>query len=496
MSRSAKAAHDYARMSDVERCAYMGRLLYETRYAYVTHPDRYEDLLAQRKCLRPQQIPEWIKGDADVDKQVFLGGRGSGKTFASGTFFVTELLKRPGYRLECLGPDFKVSVGVQITGVSGIKTIIESLDKTLIERWDQVKNILTLVNGSQVFCLSSEYPGSIEGPEYHGLWVEEIAELREQGGEDCIYRKRAEPGVRLIGDDGEGTRTIFSGTPEATELIKDLHDSWMQYPDEYAWEQLATRDNIANLDAKKVERMYRRAGNSRFAQTKLEGRLILESPNALLNSDQITLVDRAESMDPRQADAVTLMVDSNHSDDVKSDECGMIVHGLYRGATRDDDEVRVHADATTAGGPHEWPTRLVEVLVAYPEIREILVEDDKSLVIEFVKKVLADEIQQIGRPIKLTPVKHRNRSKQTRADPVAALYVLSRVKHDPCYRVPAWADLAKLQWQWTSWNPKQTGKKKKSPDRIDADVYGVEYHLIRGTAPDQMFNPAEAASWK
>lgn len=400
-------------------------------------------------------------------------------------WFIPEMLTRPGYRLGVLGPDFKVSVGVCIKGKSGIHTLLTAFDSSLIHKFDEVKNILTLVNGSQAFCYSSEYPKSLEGPEHMGYWVDEVAELHGQGGDNCIWRKRAEPGIRLVGANGEPVRKIITGTPEATPLIKDLHDSTEKYPQRYYWTRLATRDNIANLDADQVEQLYEEAGTSQFGKMKLEGHLILSSPHALLSDADLSQirVDPAEDRHrtPEKCQEVVLVVDANHSEDKKSDECGIHVMGRYGRYAH------VFADCSTGDGPKAWGERIIAALAAYPEIDKVVVEDDKSLVIDVVERVLRDELREIGRPIKVHPIHHRNRSKKQRADPVAVEYQLKHVLHDPCPRTPQWADLTLLEWQWVSWNPKDP--KAKSPDRVDAVCYGVEYLLLARDAGESFHSP-------
>lgn len=504
MDKASKAkleAQRYSKMSDIERCAYMGELVWRKRYAYVTMPHRYEELVKQNKCLRADQIPEWIKGNDKVTVQFWVGGRGSGKSYGQNSYWLVQLLKYPGYRLGWLGPDYKISVNVGMTGVSGLITMIEALDPSLIQHWNKVDKVLTLVNGSQVFCFTSENPGSLEGPEFNGYAIDEVADLYNAVGEECVFRKSVEPGVRL-GRIPNGTkvtdRIIVSGTFKATELVKHLADSAEEDPDEYNVSSLRTIDNLANI-SDKMRRDYERLKkkNPYAAKMRYEGELIFESPNALLTQQDITTKTGKDSRDPSTADKVTLTVDSNHSDDKKSDECGLIIHGLYKNNTADgEDELRVHADATTAGGPREWPDQIVRVLKEYPEIREVLVEDDKSMVIDFMRKVLKERMLEIGRPIRIRPVKHRNRSKKVRADPIAALYMVDRIVHDPCDRVPEWSDLSKLVWQWISWDPTKTGAKFKSPDRLDTDVYGGEYHLIRGRKQDTYFTPADIASMR
>lgn len=500
------AASEYAKMDGDEKCAYAGHIMRRTWFARLYAPDAVERLETCRVCglppsvenrpcqqcvptrrvARMQQIPAWLLDPvlhADVSTHTFMGGRGSGKTMTCNGYNIQELLRRPGMRAAYLGPDFKVSVGVGIKGRSGLKTLLEEFDPGLIYRWNDVKNILTLANGSQVNCLSSKEPGSIEGEEYHLSWLDELAELMGQGGDDCIWRKRLEPGVRLLGDQGEPVRHLMSGTPEATLLIKDLHDKTTEYPDEYAWTQLATRDNIANLDKKKTEKMYREAGNSSFAQQKLEGHLILESPHALLSEEDLAAVrvgpDDERYITPEQCSEVVCIIDANHSSNKKSDECGIVVMGIYNG------RAYVFADASTAGGPKVWGEQIIQVLHAFPEIDTLVVEDDKSLVLDVVERVLKDKLEEIGRPIKVEPMYHGNKSKKERADPVAVLYQVKRVLLCPIARVKEWANFTLLEWQWKSWNPKDP--KAKSPDRVDANVYGATYFLLLGRGGDSWY---------
>lgn len=521
--KAREAAAKYARMSPEERCVFAGEMMFRRVYARVVDPDNVDYLLECRVCnkrpsetilnqfgnptckdgrsacypkravAREDQTPPWVSDpDTTINHFTALGGRGSGKSFSATGWFIPDTLRRVDYRMGILGPDTGISVGVGISGPCGFKTVIEAFDKSLIYKHDEQKNILYLANGSRIKSLSTENLKTIEGPEYHGYWLDELAELRGQGGENCVWRKRAEPGVRLIGANGEPTRRIATGTPDATPLIKWLHDQTKKYPNRYAWSTLATKDNEANVD--NVEQRYEEAIDpktgklNRYGKAKLDGQLILESEKALLNEEELAAVrvdaleDRHRS--PEQMDVVILAVDTNHSGDKKSDECGIQVIGRRKW---DDDPriAHVFADASTDGGAKVWGERIIEALVAYPEIDEVIVEDDKSLAIDVLERVLRDDLQRIGRPIKIVPMPHGNKSKKQRADPVAVEYQLKHVLHDPSRRTPQW-DFEALEWQWVSWDPTDA---TKSPDRVDACVYGIHYLLIAGREPDSWHAP-------
>ena len=504
MSQASDAAARYARLDDAERCRAAGRILRDVRFSYVYRPDRYEHLLDKRLALRPEQIPAWVYADIDdperipeqlrrddqggVQTQMLCGGRGAGKGHAGSSYYACELLAIPGFRLEILGPSFNISMGVDIKGESGIIKHIASIDRTLIKKLDEVKNILYLVNGSIVFARSSEYPKSVEGENYHALWVDEPAELSNQGGENCIYRKRAEPGVRLTGPNGEPARKLITGTPdEFSELILDIDESVERDPKRYAWSTLPTRANIRNLDADVVEEMYER-GSQEFVDAKLDGILLKQSSGALIGEADFAKIRCAQGdprwINPEGCSIVTMAVDANHSDDKKSDEFGILIGGLQDG------KAAVFADASIPGGPKSGGERIIEALKAYPEIDEVCVEDDKSMIIELLEVVLRDNMQEIGRVIRIVPIPHGNKSKKMRADPVAVEYQIQNVLHCPCPRTPDWA-LGRYEQQWKIWNPKTA---KKSPDRVDAGVYLVTRLLLRDPNPTTFF-AASDVTW-
>lgn len=529
LERAREARAQYAGMSPEEKCVFAGKLIERTTFARVYDPGNVDYLLTCRICkqmpserpvdplgnplcgghaggvckprnavAREDQIAPWRRDPATkIRTWTAMGGRGAGKSFIATSDLLPEALMRAEMRIGALGPDFGVSVRVGMKGPAGFETRVRAFDPELVWKYDEVRQILYLANGTRIFALTTENPKSIEGPEYHAYWCDELAELRGQGGDNCIWRKRAEPGVRLVGDKGEPIRKIMTGTPEATPLIRDLYESTKKYPKSYAWTTLATKDNIANLDEEAVRQKYEEATDengqlNRYGKAKLEGHLILESPNALLNAAELAAINVVPSDDrhrtPEQMDKTILAVDANHSEDKKSDECGLIIMGRRQ---RADDAriVHVFGDASIPGGPKKWGDRIIEVLIAFPEIDELVVEDDKSLVLDVVERVLRDELQKIGRPIKITPMPHRNRSKKKRADPVAVEYQLKHVLHDldPRAAKLGWV-LDELEWQWTSWNPKED---TKSPDRVDANVYGVTSLVIAGRAPDSFHRPGQ-----
>lgn len=490
---------DYNKLSDVERCYVVGLAIRNTWFARVYQPDKVEELTEKFRAdklnripvARWNQIPRWLwpsemldpgEDASEIRTQVFMGGRGSGKSSTASYDMASDALMRPAFRGGILGPTFSVSVGVGMFEESGIQTIIKKIDPTLIKNWNDVKKVLTLINGSTIECYSSDAPKSIEGHQFHRYWVDEVVEVIGQGGSDCVYRKRIEPGVRLLGAGGEPIRKTITGTPGASPLVRDLHDSWQESPDEYAWTQLATRDNEANLDSGMVRQLYKRAEKDPyFKRTALEGNLILESPRALLTMADIEAIRITDPRDPRHRDVsecrrLEMFVDSNHSEDKKSDLCGIIVAGLCKHPDRK--RMHVFADASTPEGPHGWGLRIIAVLKAYPEIKTVWYEDDKSMVGIVIGKVLTEHMQELGRVVKCKPMHHGNRSKLKRADPASVEYKLEHVLHDPCHRVREWADLSELEYQWTAWDPALSGPKAKSPDRLDAAVYGVERNLL------------------
>jgi phage terminase large subunit-like protein len=140
------------------------------------------------------------------------------------------------------------------------------------------------------------------------------------------------------------------------------------------------------------------------------------------------------------------------------DECGIIVVG----ATSHKNPVRRHgyvlADRTVLGSPREWARAVVSAARDF----------DASVVAEANQggALVVEVIRSIDPSIQVKTV-HAKKGKKLRAEPVQMAYEQGRVSH--------LGNFPLLEAQMTSWVPGETAK---SPDRVDALVYGLAALLI------------------
>lgn len=418
---------------------------------------------------RPEQIPFQ---DGDVRTEIFMGGRGTGKTWSGGNWVVTEALTRPGLKAAILSPSYTAGWDTCLFGAkSGLLTMLP--DKSLFEAREK-KYTVTFSNGSSIRVFSSEQPTHMRGPEFHILWIDEMADLAH--GMKCW--KIIKPAVRLRHEDGKPAMTYVTGTPEAKELVIHLVDKAegtdSALPDpKYNLRTGKTEDNKQNLDDDWFDDLEATWGGTRYHKEQLEGVLLREAANALWSMDTIGACQR--KFQPIQFETIAIGVDPALSSDKNSDETGIIAGGAFidrYGLTRHEGKrcAAVLADWSRRQSPLQWFRELVKISEYHGATTWIY---EKNLAGPLIRDVGQKVLDETGAAIKLVPV-HASHSKQVRAEPVAALYEAGRVihMHDPNFPQ---AKLDKLEAQMTRWEPTEA----KSPDRIDALAWLIRYLLIR-----------------
>lgn len=447
-------ADDYAALTPEQKCYFVGRVMRK----------RFE------KLARPEQIP-FV--DPEVRTEVFMGGRGTGKTWSGGNFVACEALTRPGLRCAILSPSYTAGWDTCLYGAkSGLLTMIP--DKSLFESREK-KYTVTFANGSTIRVFSSEQPTHMRGPEFHLLWVDEMADLAH--GMKCWNIIR--PAVRLRHADGIPARTYVTGTPEAKELVLHLVDKvegTEQIPPDPRYNLRTGRslDNAANLDEDALADLVATFEGTRYFKEQMEGVLLREAANALWTMDTIGACQR--KFQEIQFETIAIGVDPALSSDKSADETGIIVGGSFidnYGLTRHEGKrcAAILGDWSRRQSPLQWFRELVKISELYGATTWTY---EKNLAGPLIRDVGQKVLDETGAAIKLIPV-HASSSKQVRAEPVAALYEAGRVihMHDP--RFPQ-ARLDKLEQQMVRWEPTE----KKSPDRIDADVWLIRHLLVRG----------------
>ena len=156
---------------------------------------------------RPAQVPP--VGDWSVFG--FVGGRGSGKSFAGTNWVAFEALTRPGIIGHIIAPTWSDAQFVCFEGPAGL---INQIPPELIKDYNRSDLVLTFTNGSMLRAFSAEKPDRLRGPQCHVALCDELgAWQRAQDTWDMMTM-----GLRL----GTQTKVMFATTPKPTELMINL----------------------------------------------------------------------------------------------------------------------------------------------------------------------------------------------------------------------------------------------------------------------------------
>lgn len=191
----------------------------------------------------------------------------------------------------------------------------------------------------------------------------------------------------------------------------------------------------------------------------LEGQYLADVPGALWTSDMIT-EGRRPLFDPRDANRIVVAVDPAISAEAESDETGIIaaaVQGHGKGA-----HGYVLRDVSGRYSPLGWAKRAVDL---YRELKADRIVAEGNQGGEMVRQTLKSVDANV--PVSIV---HATRSKQARAEPVAALYEEGRIHHV--------GPLQGLEDQMTGWVPGEGD----SPDRLDALVWAMTELMLAGSA--------------
>lgn len=374
-------------------------------------------------------------------------------------------LTRPGIKAAILAPSYTAGWDTSLFGAkSGLLTITP--DKSLFHPREK-KYMVEFANGSSIRVFSSENPTHMRGPEFHVLWIDEMADLAY--GMKCW--KIIKPAIRLPSE--YPAMTYCTGTPEAKELVLHLVDK-SEVDDTYHVETGKTIDNRANLDPDWLDDLLSTWEGTRYHKEQLEGVLLREAANALWSMDTIGACQR--KFQPIVFETITIGVDPALSTDKNADETGIIAGGSFidhYGLTKHEGKkcAAILGDWSKRSSPLQWFRDLVKISERHGASTWVY---EKNLAGPLIREVGQKVLDETGAAIKLVPV-HSGTSKQARAEPIAALYEAGRVIHMPDPSYPQ-ANLDKLEAQLVRWEPTEN----KSPDRLDALVHLVKYLLVTG----------------
>lgn len=376
---------------------------------------------------------------------LFLAGRGAGKT-RSGAEWVRAQVKAGVGLLGLIAPTAADARDVMVGGPGGILANSWARDVDLkgnnVGRpiYEPSKRLLTWGNGATALLFSAEEPERLRGPQFEALWCDELAAWHEpeEAWDMAMF------GLRL----GEKPRALVTTTPKPIDLIRKL-----LVADNCVVTRSTTYANLANLAPSFRAQIIARYEGTRLGRQELDGELIEDVDGALWQRSMIDY--RATLPDMLR---VVVAIDPAVSSGKDSALTGIVACGLGV-----DGRGYVLADVSGRYSPDRWAREALQLFDALKADR-LVAEGNQGG--EMVRTTI--ETVRPNAPIRIV---HASRSKQARAEPIAALYEQGKVSHARPF--------PELEDQLCSWEPLSG---QASPDRLDALVWAFT-DLMIGAAP-------------
>ena len=384
-----------------------------------------------------------------------LAGRGYGKDFSISHVILDEVRAGRARRIGCVMQTLDDCVAVIGNGESGLVAQSPPWDRP---QWNCGR--LHFINGASVEFFSAESPSSMRGHQFDTLYLGEICAWPTSRREETYATAMLTLRLGLA-------RLLWSTTPRrGVAVLRDLLQRAALYPTEHYVSIGSSWDNAPNLARGTVQEWQRQFTGQR-ALEEIEGIFTEGDMGALFNVDDIEAARRDA---PTRFDRCVIGIDPAISADRGSDLTGIVEAGYAQG------QVFVSWDGSGRHVPTTWSALAVERYVSSrcdcivaernaggDLVSAMLRTAAMQRGLQVAEVDLAAQTRHVSGVVNLKQITSR-RSKESRAEPVAALYSQHRVSHVRD------AALDELEEELITWCP-DSGM--RSPNRIDALTFAV-----------------------
>lgn len=386
---------------------------------------------------RPPRETDWLTW-------LVLAGRGFGKTRTGSEWTWRKAKRNP--RGVIVGPTAGDLRDTMIEGEAGIIVCAPALFKP---NYEPSKRRLTWPNGAITACLSAEEPDRIRGPSVSYAWGDEWAMWK--------HIKDATDNLELTLRLGK-PQLLLTTTPKPRKVLREA----VKDPDTVVVRG-STYDNIANLADAFKRKIVRKYEGTAVGAQELHAELLDDVMGALWSGDLLTntRVDVAALEVASQLARLVVAVDPAVTVSEGSDETGIVVTGHsqtnmcpYCGPIVDGPHGFVLEDLSGKYSPNGWASVAINAYRRY-RADAIIGEVNNG------GDLVGNTVRTLDRNVRYRDVR-ASRGKQTRAEPVAALFEQGRY-----HQVRG---LMVLEEQMRTWVPGENPE--ESPDRVDALVWG------------------------
>jgi phage terminase large subunit-like protein len=415
--------------------AIMREAMRKAKASFIGDNVSYRDITrVWRDKARVKQIPpEW-----DWFVWLILSGRGFGKTWTGANWTIERAALYPEYPIAIIG---QTKADVRDTMVElGDSSILKQSPAGFMPEYEPSKRRLVWPNGAIGIIYSGDEPGQLRGPQHGSAWIDELSKFKyPQETWDMM-----EFGLRL----GDKPQVAVTNTPRPIPLIKALRKAATT-----AVVEGSTYENEANLSPSFLARIKDKYEGTTLGRQELHGEIIEDVPGALwkrtdIENNRVTAIPDLVR--------IVVAIDPATTSNEDSDETGIVVAGISA-----DKQGYVLDDKSLRASPHGWASEAVAAYNKYKADRIVAETNNGGDMVE-------ETITTVNARVAFKQV-HASRSKQTRAEPIAALYEQGKVHHVGSF--------AEMEDQMCSWLPGD-----KSPDRMDALVWALTDLMLNAPA--------------
>lgn len=404
-------------------------------------PEEAEDILYDWEVwARDKQLPpkgKWFGW-------LLRSGRGYGKTRA-GSEWITNRVKKGFRRIALIG---QTKADVRDTMIEvGDSSILKISRPSFMPQYEPSKRRLTWPNGAIAISYSGDEPDQLMGPQHDTVWIDELAKFQ--------YPQKTwdnmEFGLRI----GPNPQVMITATPRPIPIIKSL----IKDPD-IRDVRGNSYENIENLSERYINRILKRYEGTRLGKQEIHGHILEDNPDALWTRKIIE--DNRRNKFPELV-RIVIAVDPEAKADEESSETGIIAIGIC-----ENNHGWVLDDNSLKGTPDQWGNAVVTAYNKYNADRIVAEVNQGGDMVKFVIHTVDDTVAYKD--------VHAAKGKHTRAEPVSALYEQGRIHHV--------GNFPELEDQLCEWVPGD-----KSPDRLDALVWGVTELMLEEVSDPQFYAP-------
>ncbi len=384
---------------------------------------RFERLTDAEKVKLKYQWEFWARPDQmlpDGEWQTWLikAGRGFGKTRV-GAESVRRWV-RDFAIVNIIAPTADDARDICIEGESGILAICPNAERPA---YLASKRKLEWPNGAVSLIFTADEPERLRGKQHMKLWCDELAAWRYIGD----AWTQAMFGLRL----GTNPQALVTTTPKPLKEIKELIADPMTF-----LTNGTTYENRINLAKEFYSRIIKKYEGTRLGRQELNAELLEDNPNALFHR---SLIDLTRLKDQALFDQVIFpkfkrivgAIDPAVTSNEDSDETGIVFAGHLAWADVPQqfkelckfpgDHFVVFDDRSGIYSPDKWAEAALAGYKVFKADRLVGEVNNGGEMIEAT-------LRHADANVAYTAL-HASRGKQTRAEPISALYEQHRVHH-------------------------------------------------------------------